>query len=387
VSARRGRVGGFAFPLGLFMLVGLAGWGWSAWRLVRGRATPAVVVSSGVTESRGRGGASYRPAVTYRYVVADSERVGTTVLPGAGEGRSRVWAEAIAARFVAGDSTVAYVDPGDPGAAYLVRQPSAGALLALAAPLAVIGLLLVDGPAGADGDPVPAPDPAPAGPGSWALALRDDPAREANAVVRATGRWRPAVLAVLGAHLVLVAWCAAGAPGLGGALAALWRSTLGDGLFVFDAAALGGAWWYVRRQRRAAAATAARLRGARVVLDRPTVRIGAAVSAALQPMLAGPQAALRDATLRLERETRERPSGKVRHRDAHAPLDATGAAAETTEATSTATFVLPAHAVPSSARADEAPSTGWAFVARLRFVDGHEATLRFPVRVHAAAGA
>jgi hypothetical protein len=61
VSARRGRVGGFAFPLGLFMLVGLAGWGWSAWRLVRGRATPAVVVSSGVAESRGRGGASYRP--------------------------------------------------------------------------------------------------------------------------------------------------------------------------------------------------------------------------------------------------------------------------------------------------------------------------------------
>jgi hypothetical protein len=49
--------------------------------------------------------------------------------------------------------------------------------------------------------------------------------------------------------------------------------------------------------------------------------------------------------------------------------------------------VLPAHAVPSSARADEAPSTGWAFVARLRFVDGHEATLRFPVRVHAQAAA
>jgi hypothetical protein len=387
VSARPGRVGGFAIPLGLFLLVGVAVWGWDAWRLLRGRATPAVVVSSTVELSRGRSGGTWRPAVEYRYVAADSERVGTAALPGAGEGRGRGWAERIARRFAPGDSVTAWVDPTDPARAYLVRQPSAGVLLMVAAPLAVLGLLLVDGPAGADGDPVPAPDPAPAGPGSWALALRDDPARAANAVARATGRWRPAALAVPGAHLVLVTWCAAGESGLGDALAALWRSTLGDGFLVFDVAALAGAWWYVRRRRRAAAATAARVRGARVLLDRPTVRIGAAVGAALQPMLVGPQAALRDATLKLERETRERPSGKVRHRDAHAPLDAAGAATDATEATSAATFVLPAHAIPSTTRADEAPSTGWAFVARLRFVDGHVATLRFPVRVHAAAGA
>jgi hypothetical protein len=60
VSARPGRVGGFAIPLGLFVLVGIALWGWDAWRLVRGRPTPAVVVASGVGESRGRNGTAYR---------------------------------------------------------------------------------------------------------------------------------------------------------------------------------------------------------------------------------------------------------------------------------------------------------------------------------------
>ncbi|MDF1502723.1 DUF3592 domain-containing protein [Roseisolibacter sp. H3M3-2] len=380
MSARPGRVGGFAIPLGLFLLVGVALWGWNAWRLVRGRATPAVVVSSSVATSSGRSGTTYRPAVSYRYVAADSERVGTAVLPGRGEGRGRAWAERIAARFAAGDSTVAYVDPSDPSDAYLVRQPSAGVLLLIAAPLAVIGLLLVDGPVGSVGDPMPPPDPAPAGPDSWVQALRDDPALAANAVARATGRWRPVALGVLGAHLVLVAWCAAGEPGLGDTLAAVWRSTLGDGFFVFDLAALVGAAWYLRRQRVAAARTAARVRGARVMLDRPEVRIGAAVNAALQPMLVRGDAAMRDATLTLERETREGPSGKVRHRDAHPPLDAGGGSGG--EATSAATWVLPAHAIASSTRPDETPRTAWAFVARLRFTDGHEATLRFPVRVH-----
>ncbi len=384
MSARPGRVGGFAIPLGLFMLVGIALWGWNAWRLVRGRATPAVVISSTVAESRGRSGTTYRPAVEYRYVVGDSEYVGTAVLPGRGEGRGRAWAERIAARYVPNDSTTAWVEPRDPSSAYLVRQPSAGVLLMIAAPLAVLGLLLVDGAAGAPDDPMPPPDPAPAGPGSWAVALRDPPSREASAVARAAGRWRPAALAVLGAHVALVAWCAVGEPGLRETLAAAWRATLGDGFFVFDLAALAGAWWYVARRRRAAARTAARIRGARVLLDQPTVRIGSAVSAALQPMFASERAALRDATLTLERETREVPSGKVRHRDAHAPLDAGGAA---TEATSAATYVLPAHAVASSTRADDAPRTAWAFVARLRFTDGHEATLRFPVRVHAAGAA
>lgn len=384
MSVRPGRVGGFAIPLGLFLLVGVAVWGWNAWRLVRGRATPAVVLTSGVGEARGRSGTTYRPRVEYRYVVGDSERVSTTVLSGGGEGRGRAWAERIAARYRAGDSTTTYVDPSDPSSAYLVRQPSAAVLLVIAVPLAVLGLLLVDGPAGSAADPVPPPDPAPAGPGSWAVALREDPAREANALARAVGRWRPAALAAIGAHVVLAAWCAAGEPGIGDMAGALWRSTLGDGFFLVDLAALGGAVWYTGRRRRAARDTAQRVRLARVMLDRPTVRVGDAIGATLQQSLVGPHAALREATLRLERETRDARSGKVRQQEAHEPLDA--GAGGPLEATSPATFVVPAAAVASTLRADEPQRTGWAFVARLRFVDGHQATLRFPVRVRAAGG-
>lgn len=380
---RPGRVGGFAVPLGLFMLVGIALWGWNAWRLVRGRATPAVVLASDVAESRGRSGTTYRPRVEYRYVVGDSERVSAAVLPGGGEGRGRAWAERIAARYRAGDSTVAYVDPSDPASAYLVRQPSAGLLLIVAAPLAVLGLLLVDGPAGGAADPMPPPDPSPAGPGSWAVALGEDPAREANALARAVGRWRPAALAVIGAHVVLAAWCAVGEPTLAGTVAALGRATIGDGFFLFDLAALAGAGWYAGRRRRAARDTAQRVRLARVLLDRPAVRAGDAIGISLQQSLGGAHAALRAATLRLERETRDARSGKVLRQEAHEPLDA--GAGGPLEATSPATLVVPATAAPSTLRADEPQRTAWAFVATLRFVDGHAATLRFPVRVHPAA--
>jgi hypothetical protein len=382
VSARPGRVGGFAYPLGLFVLIGVALWGWSAWRLVRGRPTPAVVVSSAVGESRGRNGTAYAPRVAYRYDVEDSTYVGTRTLPGSGEGRSRAWAEAIARRYAPGDSTIAWVDPSDAGSAFLVRQPSAAVLMVIVAPLALLGVLAVERGGGSADDPLPPPDPASAGPGSWAVALRDDPVRDAASLSRAAGRWRLAALAVAAAHLGLVLGCAAGEGGVARGLAAAWRATLGDGFFVFDAAALAGAAWYVRRRGRAALATASRVRMARVLLDRAPLTAGSAVDATLHLAAGGAGSGMRDTTLRLERETRD-AAGKSRQRDLLAPLGAEGGRAP--DAAHPQTFVIPDAAPPSTVRAGEPTRTTWAFVADLRFADGHQATLRFPVRVHARA--
>jgi hypothetical protein len=201
VSARPGRVGGFAIPLGLFVLVGIVLWGWDAWRLVRGRPTPAVVLTSGTRESRGRTGTAYRPRVEYRY------------------------------------------------------------------------------------------------------------------------------------------------------------------------------------ERRSALATATRVRMARVRLDRAPLMVGSAADAALVLSVAGAGADMGGTTLRLERETRDVRGGRSRQRETHAPLGAEGGAAP--DAAHPQTFGIPDAAPPSTLRAEEPTRTTWAFVADLRFADGHEATLRFPVRVHA----
>ncbi len=380
MSARPGRVGGFAIPLGLFVLVGIVLWGWDAWRLVRGRPTPAVVLTSDVAGSRGRNGTAYRPRIEYRYDVGDSSYVGTRALPGSGEGRSRAWAQAIAERYAVGDTTTAFVDRSDAGSAFLVRQPSAGILFVIVAPLALLGVLAVEGGPGAAHDPLPPPDPTSSGPGSWTLAPGDDPVRDAAALARVTGRWRLAALAVTAAHLGLVLGCAIGEGGVARAVAAVWRSTLGEGFFLFDAAALGGAAWYLGRRRRSALATATRVRMARVRLDRATLVVGSAVDAALVFSVAGAGADMRGTTLRLERETRDVRGGRSRRREAHAPLGAEGGAAP--DAAHPQTFVIPDAAPPSTLRAEEATRTTWAFVADLRFADGHEATLRFPVRVH-----
>lgn len=381
MSARPGRVGGFAIPLGLFVLVGFALWGWDAWRLVRGRPTPAVVLASGVGESRGRNGTAYRPRVEYRYDVGDSSYVGTRALPGSGEGRSRAWAEAIAGRYGVGDTTTAFVDPSDVGSAFLVRQPSAGILFVIVAPLALLGVLTVEGGAGAAHDPLPPPDPTSGGPGSWTLAPSDDPVRDAAALARATGRWRLAALAVAAAHLGLVLGCALGEDGAAQTGAAVWRSTLGDGFFLFDAAALGVAAGYLGRRRRAALATATRVRMARVRLDRAPLVVGSAVDASLTLSVAGAGADMRGTTLRLERETWSVRGGRARARETHAPLGTVDGAAP--DAAHPQTFVIPDAAPPSTLHADDPTRTTWAFVTELRFADGHATTLRFPVRVHA----
>jgi hypothetical protein len=372
-AGRAGRAGCLAWPLGVFMLIGLAIWGWNAARLLRGRPTPAVVLSSAVGTVRSRNGASYAPRVTYRYVVDGVAREGDAVFPGSGESRGREWAEGIAERFVPGDSTVAFVERAAPERAYLVRQPSAGVLVFIAVPLALIGVLALDAP-GPEADPLPPPDPVPASPGRWALAPRDDPRTLAGDLTRPARRWTWIALALATLHLALVLAAAAGEPGIGRALATLWRATVGDGFFVFSAAALAGGGWYLHRRRRAAADTADRIQGARLLLDRAVLRAGDAVAATADLALAGPHQSVREIVLRLERTTRDVRSGKSRGRDELAP-DARGA------------FALPASAPPSSIAKQDPERTTWAFTARLRFIDGHEAGLRFPVRVHGGDGA
>ncbi len=231
MTSLRKQTGGFAIPLGLFVAIGVALWGWNAWRLLRGRATPAVVVSSGVGTSRGRDGATYYPRVGFRYQVAGATYDGIRVFAGSGESRGRDWAEDVASRFTVGDSTIAYVDPSDPAAAYLVGQPSAGPLLLVALPLAVIGLLAFEGR------------------GKSADATTPD----AVAAARTVRSWHGVALAVVGAHLALVVVCAATAGSVALTIATLWRATIGDGFFVVSAGALVGMAYYLARRARATA--------------------------------------------------------------------------------------------------------------------------------------
>jgi hypothetical protein len=389
--ARRPQLGIFVAFVIAFALGAFAVWVKDAVLLLRARPAPAVVIASTVrvfesrerdSDGRLRTRRSYAPDVDFRYVVDGVERAGGAVLAGSYEQRGEGWAESIVDRFPPGDSTVAFVDPTDPERAYLVREPSAVPLLFIACPLAVLGLLMTSR-WGVGADPVRAPDPSPFGKQGWVLAARDDALPAARGGGVASGLWTAAAFTVVGLHLLLVGAAAAGEPEAGRAAATLWRGTVGELPFVFAVGVIVLVRRYLRRHRRAANRTSRRVGDAHLIVDRPRLVAGAAADATLQLSLLDQRVAMRSAELRLECTAHEKRTASSRVLEAITPRVADGGPPP--DALRPATFALPASVTPSSVDDAGPVRTIWGFIATLRFDDGHEVELRFPVRVHAAA--
>jgi hypothetical protein len=129
---------------------------YSGWRVVqeRTRLADALPVEAEVLSSRvedwvsGSGtnrSRQYRPVVNFRYRFDDRVFESDLVTP-LGDSGARGWARDLAGRFAAGDRVRAWVDPDEPGTAYLVKltswKPIAGlAVGSLIALYAVGGLI------------------------------------------------------------------------------------------------------------------------------------------------------------------------------------------------------------------------------------------------------
>jgi len=108
-------------------------------RLNAARPMPATVLSTTVESIRGsKGGYTYRPVVTFRYEMNGHVYLGTHVTP-ISESRSGQWAYNLVARYPVGSTVTAWVDPLDPGDAYLLHEWSFLPLIFVAFP----GLVLI----------------------------------------------------------------------------------------------------------------------------------------------------------------------------------------------------------------------------------------------------
>lgn len=110
--------------LAIFMLVGAGMTVVQTERLLEWRPVPALVISSTVESVHGdKGSISYRPAVIYNYVVG-----GRTYQSGSVsillESRSYAWATRISEQYPPGATVTAYIDPGNPGRAFLLHHMS-----------------------------------------------------------------------------------------------------------------------------------------------------------------------------------------------------------------------------------------------------------------------
>jgi hypothetical protein len=124
----------------LFAAVGLGVFGAEVYRVSTWQPVSAQVLSTDIRPVRGsRGGTSYAPVVQYRYSFGGTDYVGNRVLP-IDMSSGRAWAEGFRRRFGVGQTTTAYVNPGKPSSAFLVREVSLLPLLFVAMPL-VFGAL------------------------------------------------------------------------------------------------------------------------------------------------------------------------------------------------------------------------------------------------------
>jgi hypothetical protein len=111
-------------------------------RLLLWRPVPATVQATTIDAVHGnKGGTSYRPVVTYTYVVGGRAYTSTSVTV-IGVSRSRSWAVGIVSRYPVGSRTTAYIDPSEPAHAYLVHEASLLPLLFVAIPF-VFGAIVV----------------------------------------------------------------------------------------------------------------------------------------------------------------------------------------------------------------------------------------------------
>ena len=123
----------------IFFAVGIGLFAQEAYRIAVWKPVTATVVSSNVGSVRGDKGTSYKPVVVYNYTYEGNPYQGAAVTPiniSASEG----WARSIADRYRPGDVTTAYVNPGNPYDAFLLRQVSLMPLIFVAMPV-FLGLL------------------------------------------------------------------------------------------------------------------------------------------------------------------------------------------------------------------------------------------------------
>jgi len=128
--------------LGLFTLIGGGMAVVQVVRLVSWHPSPATVITSHIDAVRGsKGGTSYRPSVIYSYEVGGRRYVSSSVTI-LNESAGWAWANRIINRYPPGAETVAYVDPGNPGKAYLVHDLSVVPFIFIFIPIA-FGALVV----------------------------------------------------------------------------------------------------------------------------------------------------------------------------------------------------------------------------------------------------
>lgn len=120
--------------------------------LARAQPTPGVVVESGVERHAGEDGDTWSPRVVFRYAAGAvgeaeaAERTADAVLP-LEVSAGRAWADSIAARHPVGASVTVWVDPEDPGKAFLVHAPEFFPYLFILFPMlhAAVGIGIVVG--------------------------------------------------------------------------------------------------------------------------------------------------------------------------------------------------------------------------------------------------
>jgi hypothetical protein len=128
--------------LAIFSLVGVGLMAMQVERLLLWRPVPATVQAATIDAVHGnKGGTSYRPIVTYAYLVGGRAYSSTSVTV-INVSRSRSWAVGIVSRYPVGSRTTAYIDPSAPAHAYLVHEVSLLPLLFVAIPF-VFGAIVV----------------------------------------------------------------------------------------------------------------------------------------------------------------------------------------------------------------------------------------------------
>ncbi|MGH7654404.1 MAG: DUF3592 domain-containing protein [Gemmatimonadaceae bacterium] len=133
VATSWGCVGAF---LSIFVAVGLGLFSVGAYRITMWHPVPANVVSSDVGTVTGSKGNTYKPVVVYNYRYDGRPYQAATVTP-IDFSASQSWAQSIVSKYRPGDVTTAYVDPGNPYKAFLLRQVSLFPLLFVLIPVCV----------------------------------------------------------------------------------------------------------------------------------------------------------------------------------------------------------------------------------------------------------
>jgi hypothetical protein len=141
-SGKKVPLGCVAAFLSIFVAVGTGLMAVQVYRLTTWRAVPALVLSTDIQTVRGsKGGSTYRPTATYRYVINGDTVIGNGIMPiSVSAGYS--WAQKIESRYVPGRYTTAYVDPRHPGNSFLLHEATLMPVIFIGLPL-IFGVVLV----------------------------------------------------------------------------------------------------------------------------------------------------------------------------------------------------------------------------------------------------